>query len=131
MLNNMLSIPVIEFLFMTVIIIFIFVYILQQVTWMSIHRSLEWVFAIHLSAAVNSLLFIHECERVFRAVKKIDKEWFLAIRSILSIIDKNFNLSIVIDFYWFFENSAFSEKIVKNYFGGTFDNFLGNEGVLC
>ncbi len=37
----------------------------SQVTWMSIRRSLEWVFAIRLFAAVNSLLFIRECERVF------------------------------------------------------------------
>ncbi len=42
-----------------------------------------------------------------RAVKKIDKDQFLSISSILSIIDKNFNLSIVIDFYQFFENSPF------------------------
>ncbi len=65
-----------------------------------------------------------------RAVKKIDKDPFLSVRSILSIIDKNFNLSIIINFYRFFESSPFSEKTVKNWFGGTFDNFLGKGGVL-
>ncbi len=37
-----------------------------------------------------------------RAVKKINKDRFLLISSILSIIDKNINLLIVIDFYRFF-----------------------------
>ncbi len=57
----MLSIPVMEVLYMTGIIIFIFVYILQRfhswVTWMSIR--------IRLFAVVYSLLFIRECERVY------------------------------------------------------------------
>ncbi len=33
-----------------------------------------------------------------RSVKKIDKDQFLSISSVLSSIDKNFNLSIVTDF---------------------------------
>ncbi len=64
-------------------------------------------------------------------LKKIYKDRFLSIRSILSIIDKNFNLSIVIDLYLFFENSPFSEKTVKNCFGDTFDNFLGKGGICA
>ncbi len=59
-----------------------------------------------------------------RAVKKIDKHQFLSISLILSIIDKNFNLSIVISFYQFFENSpifpkktTFLEKMGKKILG--------------
>ncbi len=61
-----------------------------------------------------------------RAVKKIDKDRFLSIRLILSIIDKNFNLSIVIDFL---KIHHFLRKL-KNCFGGTFDNFLGKGVIL-
>ncbi len=39
-------------------------------------------------------------------LKKIDKDQFLLICSILSIIDKNFNLSIVINFYQFFDKGC-------------------------
>ncbi len=63
-------------------------------------------------------------------VKKIDKDQFLSISPILSIIDKNFNLLIVIVFQRLFKNSPFSEKTVKNCFGGTFDNFLGKGRIL-
>ncbi len=69
-----------------------------------------------------------------RAVKKIDKDQFLSIRSILSIIAKNFNLSIVINFYQLFEylpifpkKATFLEKIGEKIFRGH-DHFL--EGVI-
>ncbi len=42
----------------------------------------------------------------YRVVKKIDKDQFLLISSILSISDKNFNLSIVIDFYQFLKKGC-------------------------
>ncbi len=64
-----------------------------------------------------------------RAVKKIDKDQFLSISLILSIIDKNFNLLLVIDFlkihHFFWKKNNFLGR-GKN-FGGH-DHFL-EEGV--
>ncbi len=65
---------------------------------------------IFLGMTVLSFFAFHDRFRVFRdkciaslivirAVKKIDKDRFLSISSILSIIDKNLNLPIGIDFY--------------------------------
>ncbi len=44
----------------------VFVYIFKAISFAGHLNdgSLEWVFAIRLFAAVNSLLFIRECERV-------------------------------------------------------------------
>ncbi len=56
-----------------------------------------------------------------RAVKKINKDRFLSISLLLSIIDKNFNLLIV--------KKTFLEKMGKKIFGGH-DHFLGKEVIL-
>ncbi len=64
MLNTMLSIPVTEWL----LSLFLFLFTFYSDF---IHRSLEWVFAIRLFAAVNSLLFICECERVLTVLIQV------------------------------------------------------------
>ncbi len=60
-------------------------------------------------------------------LKKIDKDRFLSISLILSIIDKNFKFSSVIDFYQFFKKKKkkFMKKWEKN-FGGTWPFFRRN-----
>ncbi len=64
-----------------------------------------------------------------KAVKKIDKDRFFSISSILSIIDKNFNLSIVMDFYQFFENSPIFPK-KTTFLEKMGEKFLGNMTIF-
>ncbi len=56
-----------------------------------------------------------------KAVKKINIDRFLLIRLILSLIYKNFNLSIVIDFLkisnFFNKSNIFGENEGKNFWG--------------
>ncbi len=68
-----------------------------------------------LSNPLKYRYFCHHYTEHSSAVKRIDKDRFISISSTLSIIDKNFNLSIIIVFL---KKAVLSEKMAKLQFLG-------------